>query len=305
MSEIVSRPEASKKKIHSKDEFELCYIRHQYFRKANINPSEEEMRPYYVIATSLARHTHFTYRNLFRLVGFEAEDLVNIAKVHLVSYLGLFSIEKLPEKYNAFLAVFKQTNDHDPWPEDLLNKNKANFTLFLKQRMEDVVRVCRQKARNVKGLPTEEYYSYYGPKKPPAILRNLVESHEKYGFKKLDMAVYKSIKKKVKTTESVFVFNNIWYVAVPVEHKNLELIDLSGAGLDPYDNVHNMDPEQIFFSKESENHWQERQNNFEVKTKERKMIVIKKFIKNNKKNPTLSEEVRLARKMLKEMHQCL
>jgi hypothetical protein len=302
MQAEVIRPEAEKKKIHSKDQFELCYLRHQYFRRVKYNPTLEEMKPFMPIASYMAKNTYSVYKNLFNMVGFEVEDIINIANVHLVSFLGLYSLDKMPEKYNDFINKFKGLQNRVPDEVDLLDKNQANLTLFLKQRMEDVVRVCRQKARNIKGLPSEEYYYYYGPKKPPKIKRDLIKNYEKLGFRKLDTAVYKSIKKKVGTLYgSTFLFNDNYYVAVPLEQKSLKMDDFSGAGMNPHDNIHNMNPEDAFFIFEDGQVWEQRQKEFTNKPCEIKVNIIRNFIKTNRNNKAFREEIKTARKLLKEL----
>lgn len=302
MANIVLRPKAGKKKIHSKNEFELCYLRHQYIRKTTRNPTAEEMQPYMSIAKHMAKNTFFTYRNLFQLVGFESEDLISIASAHLISFLGLFSLDKLPEKYRDFVAIYVANNSKEPGEEQILNKNKANCTIFLKQRMEDVVRVCRQKARNIKGLPTEEYFFYCGVAKPPKILRNLSEHYEKYGYRKLDTAVYKSIRKKAKPdNDRIFRFNGKYYVAVLVAQKILAIEDLNGADMNPYDSIHNMDPEQVLFSMEDAVDWENKQEEFDSKSRFTKLSIIKKFIEDNRENKEYREELRTARKLVKSL----
>jgi hypothetical protein len=300
MSNEANRPKADIKKIHSRNEFELCYLRHQYLRKTTENPTEDEMKPFIPIAEHMAKNTYYTYKNLFHMVGFDVEDLISIANVHLVSFLGLFSLDKLPEKYDDFVNLYRDAGRLDPGKADILNKDKANCTLFMKQRMEDVVRVCRQKARNIKGLPTEEYFFYSGQKRPPQILRDLVDNYERLGFRKLDQAVYKSIRKKVKNIEGpIFRFNDLYYVAVPVEQKALSIVDFVGAGMDPHDSIHNMSPEEIYFSIEDDNQFERNLTAFNRKSKTTRARKIKKFIEENRKNPRYKDEIRAARKMLK------
>lgn len=296
----MSQSAITSKKIHSKNEFELCYLRHRYLKKVKENPTNDDMRPYKGIASHMAKNTFYTYRNLLSMVGFELDDVINIANVHLVSFLGLFSLDKMPEKYREFVDAHYIKFSKDPQEGDITNKNRANCTIFLKQRMEDLIRVCRQKARNIKGLPSEEFFFYYGPKRPPRILRNLIDNHEKFGFRKLDTAVYKSIKKKIKTEDCpVFKFDNNYYVAVPVEQKILSLSDISGAGLDPYDNQHNMTPEQMLFASEDKTVWEKKREEFDRKGKFHKMQIVKNFIEKNKKRPEYKEEIKAARKLLK------
>lgn len=296
----VYRPKSAKKRIHSKDEFELCYIRHKYFRKTLYNPTPEDMKPYEKIVERQSKHTYFTYRHLFQAISFDLQDVASIGNIHLVSFLGLFSMESVPREYQEFADMYKNINGTQATPVDFLNKNKANFTMFLKQRMEDVVRICRQKARNVKGIPTESTYYFVGRKRPPKNLRLLAENYSDYGFKRMDISSFRTIKKKAKkTTHTKFYYSKKWYVAVPVEHKKLELIDFSGAGLDPYDNIHNMNPEQVLFHKQEEERWDQKKEDFRNSHKDDKVKMVSEFVKNNSDNPNLAEEIAIAEKFLK------
>lgn len=298
----VTRPTAAKKKIHSKNEFELCYLRHQYLRRVKDNPTEEQMKPFLAIIVNLAKNTYYTYRNLFRSVGFEVEDVINIGKVHLVSFLGLYSMEKMSQKYDEFVTKHYIKKGREPNENDTLDKNKANLTMFIKQRMEDVVRVCRQKARNIKGMPTEDYYVFVGSSKPPKNTRLLLEDHEKLGFKKLDTASYKTIKKRQKIKEDKpFKFAGAWYIAVHLEKRNLSIADFTGADLDPYDSIHNKTPEEILIMEESEERFEENKLKFMSHNDTRKMAILRKFINENKKNPIYRDEIKLAQQYIKDL----
>lgn len=302
MPRRVHRPKASEDRIQSKNEFELCYLRHQYFRRVKYNPTESDMKPFAHIARYWSRKTFFIYSKLFYLVGLECEDIINIANVHMVSFIGLFSLENRPEKFEEFSKTFERIHGIKPIHKDILEKNQAIFTLFLKQRMSDVVRVCRQKARNIKGIPFEECYFYCGVKEPPKNRRDLIKNYEKLGFKKLDVAIYKSVKKKAGSIfGSTFKFANHYYVSVPIKQKKLSLSDFTGAGLDPYDSLHNMTPEEMYSLSEDKRLWEKRENEFNEKPNEAKTSIIKNFIINNSKKTELKDEVRTARKLLKEL----
>lgn len=310
----IERPQADKKKIHSKNEFELCYMRHQYLRRVTFNPTEADMQPYQQIISHQAKNTYYTYKNLFMLVGFDVEDLINIARIHLVSFLGLYKLDKSPEKYQNFLEVHLRKKDREANAEDVENKDRANLTLFMKQRMEDVVRVCRQKARNIKGMPVEEFYSYSGPNEPPQETIELLEEHQKYGFKKIDNAYYKSVKKRhkklqqeMKIIEVVddrykpFIFAGTWFVAVPLDKRNLTLLDFAGAGYDPYDSIHNRNPEELFIIQQSEDEFEAKKAEFESSSDRRKENRIRHFIRKNKGNPMFKEEIEIAKQYLRDL----
>lgn len=291
------------KKIHSRNEFELCYLRHQYLRRVTDVPSKEEMKPYDKIASHFAKNTFFMYKNLIKMVGLDLDDVISVAKIHIVSYVGLFSLEKRENAMDEFYNIFRKNHGGAaPSNWDILNKNRADFTAFIKQRMEDLVRVCRQKARNVKGMPTDEYFVFRGTNEPPKPLKELIRDHEKFGYRKVDVAVFKSIKRRAKLPDGhIFKIENEYYVVVPSENKNLSINDFSGAGLDPYDSIHNMTPEQVISSDEEVNYWEQRKKAFENTPFSSRVRLIKRFISINKTNSRYREEVKTARKMLKEM----
>ncbi len=300
-NELIIRPQAEEGKISSKNEFELCYLRHQYLRKTTHNPSKEQMAPYVGIIKNVAHKTYWMYHGLFLAVGFDIEDVLSIGHVHLVNFLGLFALEKNIEKLENFVCSFIRKTSYEPSEEDVLDKNKANFTMFLKQRMEDVVRICRQKSRNVKGIPVQEHYVFVGTQKPPKDLRELLINNEKYGFRKLHLALFRSIKKRAKTKELIFEFEGMWYVAVPLEKRTLTLNDFAGADMDPYDNIHNMNPEQLYNSKENDVYWEMQQKIFKKSSKRKKIRLVQEFVSKNKENPKFREEIKTAKKLLRSL----
>lgn len=304
MKDFVNRPPADAKKIHSRNEFELCYIRHQYFRRVNYNPKLEDMKPYSRIIEYLSRNTFYTYRYLFATVGMELDDVTNIGRIHMVNFIGLFEIgpEKNVDKYKEFCNIFKAKNNASPGIDDLVGKNKANLTMFMKQRMEDLVRICKQKAKNIKGLQVDEYIPFYGTQPPPEDIYKLLKNNESYGYKRLDNVAFKAIKKRSKANiKEPFQFAGIWYVAVPLEQRSLTALDLSGAGLDPYESEHNKNPEQLLFRKEEEIRFDKNRKMFKNYSKEEKASVLMGWIEKNENNPVFKEEINIAKKYLRNM----
>lgn len=299
----VTRPEASEEKIRTSDSFELCYLRHQYFRRAKYNPTEEEMQPYMYIVANLTKNTFFTYFNLFKAVGMYQEDVFSIGQVHLVSFLGLYALEKSQVKREEFADKFLRFNYKEAENKDFLQKNRANFTMFFKQRMEDLVRVCRQKVRNIKGQPSEEYAVFSSKDEPPKYVYKLLKSYAELGYKKVDFSIFKSIRKKadVNADATIFKFDDLWYVAIALEQKNLELDDLVGSEYNPYQNSHNMSPDILFEQKESENEIERLSHLFNLKSDYRKKVTLSNFIAKNRKKSQYREEVAAARKLLRSL----
>lgn len=292
------RPEAEGRKIHSKDEFELCYLRHQYLRRTTRNPDATEMAPYQRIIKNQAGNTYFTYKPLFASIGFEVEDLISIGQVQLVSFLGLFAVEADDQRQADFEDLFLRKNAKEPNEKDILNRNLATFTMFLKQRFEDVTRICRQKARNIKGTITEEYHVFYGLKKPNKDKETMLKHYSNLGYKKLDLAAFRTIRKKSGEKMSQFKYEGLWYICIPIRHKVLSLEDLDGADMNPHDALHNMNPEQLLLQIEENKEFEDKKLKFDSASVEERARIIKQFIKKNKKNGAFASELETAKKML-------
>lgn len=322
MSEkTVNRPAASDKKISTSDSFELCYLRHQYFRRAKYNPTEEEMQPYMYIVEHLTKNTFFTYYNLLKSVGMYHEDVLNIGRVHLVSFLGLYAMERMYTKKEDWIVSFNEKNYRKPEAKDYEQKNRANFTLFLKQRMEDLIRVCRQKSRNIKGQTYEEFQIFCSVNKPPKNLHSLLTNYRNLSFKKIDFATFKSIRKKasVDRDATLFQFNGLWYVAISVEQKSLSIDDLECSEYNPSQNTHNLPPDELmenlqiktyndpeqksksFFTTKEEEDSNCFNRIFNQKSIYRRRIILQKFIAKNKNIGQYQEEVDTAKRMLRNL----
>jgi hypothetical protein len=253
----------------------------------------------------MARNTFYTYRYLFSAVGMELEDVTNIGRVHLVSFIGLFEFSETKnlEKYQEFLKLFaKKNKDQIPTTEDTVGKNKANLTMFMKQRMEDLVRICKQKAKNIRGLRIDEYIPFYGSQPPPEELYKLLEDNETYGFKRADAVMFKALKKRLKADlKEPFAHAGVWYVAVPLEQRSLNVLDLAGAGLDPADGEHYRTPEYLLIEKERENTLDKNIKMYKNYSKEEKAKVLFGFIDSNETNPIFQNEIIIAKRFLREM----
>ena len=261
------------------------------------------MAPYRKIIKFLSQRTFHTYPGLFHVVGFTFEDVNAVGTINLVNFLGLFEISptKNTDKYGDFCALLKRMK-RPVTDEQILNKNKANLTLFMKQRMEDLVRICRQKAKNIKGARVDEYLPFYGAPPPPDDLYKLLEDNELYGYFKCDMNLYRALRKrKKKKIGEIFQFADNYYVTVPLDQRNITILDLAGAGLDPRESSHNMNPEEILFKRESEIRFDIRLKKYKNSSKEDKAKTIMSFVEQNEDNPTYKDEILTARKLLRNM----
>lgn len=301
MNKTVERPKATGTKINCYQEFELCYLRHQYLRKSGANPTAAQMKPFNYLISLCAKKTYYTYIGLFQSIGMDWEDIVSIGKTHLVSYLGLFSVQ-IPEKMDKFIDRIYDATGEAPTVADILDKDKADFTSFLKQRMEDLVRICRQKVRNIRGKLADEFLVFYGPKTPPDDHSKLIKGYGKLGFRKLDVYKFKTLKRKAVNQQKgpVYEINGLFYVTIRIDHRPLTVHDLAGAGLDPYESIHNMNPEEIMLQIATEANFQKNKELWYATPRNKRIKQIRDFILVKANDPRYTEEVNTARRMIKE-----
>lgn len=286
------------KKVNTKDDFELCYLRHQYLRKLDTNPTKEEFQPFSTVINKTASKTYAIYRKLFFSVGFEYQDIVRVCESHLTAYLGLNKIELDNKKFNVFVEKFVERNKFHPTDEDILDKNKANFTLELKQRMEDLVRISRQKVRNVRGVPMQKFAYFSSKELPQLTSMEILKNYRKYGIKKLDSAIFRSIKKKAKPlNQDKFFFGGLWLFSIPTEYSDLSLNDMVAAGLDPRTESHHRNPEELIIMSEQKDMMKHELRKFtkykKIATKE-KVDMLRSFVELKKDDLRYKSEVRTA-----------
>lgn len=294
-----SAPVSKKSRIHSKDEFELCYLRHKYVEKCKYVPTEAEIEEYMYIARKIISVNYYTYMPLFRSIPLDQTDLHNIARVHIVSFIGLFSMEHNAESKEAFQKAFVEHKMSLPDDKDHRQKNHATFTLFFRQRMQDLVRICRQKSRNIRGKVLEEYCCYSGLNQPPTNPNLLFKEADALGFKRIDSSVFKSIRKKadVEFDATLFEYEGIWYVALVTDHSVLSFEEVLGAGIDPRDNLCHQRPDEIY----DEIEFQGFSAQFANCSSYHKIKTLRDFVAKNQNKKYYTKEVKTAKSMLRKL----
>jgi hypothetical protein len=130
----------------------------------------------------------------------------------------------------------------------------------------------------------------------------LIANFHKYGYNKVDSAIFRSIKKKAKPENALcFNFNGLWYVSIPTNYKPLEYIDFHNTILDPRESIHTWNPEDIILLSESTKKWDRVYKKYKKIPRNQKVDMIRSFIDNNKDSPLFKEELRTAEKILARM----
>jgi hypothetical protein len=193
--------------VSTKDQFELTYLRWRYFMRA-ANPPTELVKKYEKAALKVAKESYNENYDAMKNSGLEVEDVCNIALVHLVSYLGCYSLQfseigktKVAEKMG------------DVSQEEVKRKDLSNMMVFIQQRLKDLVRVFRQKNKNVLGEHLVAVLFQLVDKESPCTDMELIKAPNKYGFRRVTPTHYKEVKKKLGTYPQVgrFVLGDTVY----------------------------------------------------------------------------------------------
>ena len=182
------------KRINHKEEFELSYLRWRYFLRAG-NPAAGVLEKYKKAAYKTAKESYRDHENVYRASGMEPEDVCNISLVHLVSYLGIYSLQYVEEVNRKYVESFEQSVGREPTEAEVAKEDLSNMICFIAQRMNDLIRICKQKNRSITGeLSATGLFRLVGKEKEGPDL-NIYFAPASYGYKKVGTEEYKSVKK--------------------------------------------------------------------------------------------------------------
>jgi len=284
--------------INYKESFELVLFRWRYLLKSP-NPTPEDFQAHFPIMNIVSRKMWYKFRYAFSTVGYDYDDVRNLANIYLVGYLGVFSL-KNKENLEKFVKAYKKKNKVRPSKEDIEKKDANNFVSFLTQRLEEAGKICSQKNRNIRG--TDGVYEAFIGEHPVDVADELlVSAPERFGYKKLkkkDLEIHAKAagveaKGQFRTIDSKIVR------VVEIGPRPLQVEDMTGF-YSP-ENAFTMNPLSFMEAIEEEAidlNFKNKFQSMKVKDKVQKLV---SFITANKNNPKFAEEVKTAKKMVKEI----
>jgi hypothetical protein len=171
-------------RVSSKDNFELVYMRHRYFRKST-NPTNERLLSFKEMSDNIAGRVFSKNIKVFKTVGFEVEDLCSIAQIHTISFLSMSGLKENPDKMESFIEKHKKKEGLTSVPKekDIFMFESYSMSAFLNQRLNELVRFCKNKLQNIEGTKNSRHY-YVGPAYLDPNDEDLLQDFEKLGFTK-------------------------------------------------------------------------------------------------------------------------
>lgn len=183
---------------------ELRYLRWDYLVKTE-NPKDSEILSREDIIKSVARTAYRNYRYEFSFMGVEVEDLENIARVHLISYLGLYS---------------KVKNKENPTESELKSEDKGIYG-FLSQRLLESANIFRTYCKTQAGYNFIVAYKRVEGDTIPSTIDLLNSRGNLKGWKLLSRKEFNSIKNhflNIRDGEMAVIGGELHMVASPSAH---------------------------------------------------------------------------------------
>lgn len=283
------------------DNFEELYLRHDLAgRIAEMDGSY--IREYRGIIWNTTEIIYQQNHNVMRIVGFEMEDLISISNMYAIYYMSLYSLRHNEKAMEKFLMKYKIKHGKDAHPpkEEVNRVERNNLINFLRQKLYHCCLVFVRKGRNILGGSHVKIYLAETDKSKKVDIYMAAKEPKKYGFRVVTQNEFKEIKKKPKGEYGEMFDDKGFKVHIYEEMpRSLTVEEHEEAFMSR--NIYYEDPEIAcsFLQKEVEFEALERKfQNFDKKSK-RKML--NKFIYDHATNDTLKEEVKIARRLLKDM----
>lgn len=203
-------------KVTYQDQLELRYLRWDYLVKV-ANPKESLLLSKEKIVRYAARRAYYKYMYEFNFMSMDLEDVENIARVYTVSYLGLYSMDKNPQKKERFKKSFEEKEKRKTRKADIDKKDNYSLIAFLEQRLLECAHVLRQYCKGEAGfIYYSVFYRVHGDQWPTD--DELINSPKRYGWERLTWVDFTKIRDKFLTMTSGYsieIDGTLYRVAAP------------------------------------------------------------------------------------------
>jgi len=184
------------KKANISDSFELLYIRHNYFKRST-NPSNERLAKFEEMLQNISKKIYYRNRSTFNTTGFELEDVINVARIHTVSFISISGIRENEDKMKQFVKSHKKKYGKKSYPkeQDFFLKEHYDLAKFLNQRLNEFARACESKNKNIRG--TKSFEVFYKKILDIDVVEpsdhDLIRNPTAYGYKKIEKSEFRKM----------------------------------------------------------------------------------------------------------------
>jgi hypothetical protein len=276
------------------------YLRHDYLKKAGtLNGKYYTEFKHIIDITSRIMFKKF-YRDFSR-VGFLEEDIKSISSVYVLSYMELYSVANNPAEKEKFTKSFIKKNGIEPVEADFKKVESNHMVNFLRQKLSHCAKVCNRKSRNIICGKDKTRYFAFTETSVEADNAEILESYSNYGYRRVTLEEYKGAKEKAKILGESQLVDDDGFKIVKIENitKGIDHYDYKDV-VDAEKSEIFMDPESRIIRMEEKKITEEYRSHFNSLNKKEKNSVLENFIEQNKKNKNYKNQIKLARKLLKQ-----
>lgn len=293
--------ENTKKRLNFKDDFELLYLRHEYIEKARSLGKQLDssmVQKYAGIVHTTAKIMFSKLKSNFQKVGFDEDDFVAITNMYMLSYMALYSIQTNKEELDSFLTKVGNPSMSEA---EILRADRNRLINFLRQKLYHCSALFARKARNI--IVGEDKRGFFASTADSVDVPfdMLIEDHKKYGYRKLTSKEFKKSKEDSVLNKTPDMTDKDGFKVFQVELLNqglskndYELIMEGNKGMFYHP------PDVTLQMAEEEAALEAFKLKFQGLPQDKKRRVLTAFIRNNKDNKHLKDELKLARKLLKD-----
>lgn len=239
-------------KLNIKDNFELVYIRHRYFRKST-NPEPQRLAQFEEMIRNISNKIYARNINIFKTVGLEMDDLINIGRVHTVSFISMCGLKENSHLMKEFIIQHKKLKGKNSTPteRDIFLKECYNLGKFLNQRLQEVATFSDRKNSNIRGTKSEKVFFVGDSSQNPSDEELLLDC-KKHGYKKIAKSDFKKMAKENGVTGQKMFKNKENQVvrAVYLRGSFLKKEDVEESYIDPSNSIYNQNPEDVLIIQE-------------------------------------------------------
>ena len=293
------------KRYNYSDDFEMLILRHDYLNKVdNVDP--QWCNEFAGIVKTTAGIMYDKLRPNFAKVGYEKEDLETVANCYMIAYMGLYSLRNNQDVRTRFDKAFEKRNGKKPTNLDIARKERINMISFLRQKLQYASIICARKARNILVDADKKVVYAATEDSVPASEQLIFERGEELGYRKVQQKELKEIKQTAKENKTTELKDENGFIVIEIEVMSSLAGGLSEGDYrdlfleDKTDHFH-VNPEEALRNVEDDVDMANIIDEFFNMSKDEKRGCLTDFIDLYKGNKYYRDELRAARKMLRNL----
>lgn len=283
-------------------DFESLLFRWRYLSKISM-PSSAEIEQYRSVINRASDTAYVSFTHQLKSCGVEREDLRSLAMVHVMSYIGLFSLQKNDDKRQRFIQFFEKKNGVAPSSADLDKKDKANAYSFVHQRLFENVMYFWRKQRSYSGITKQIRYFIGKPMEKKAHHLVFLRKFKQFGFVEITQQKAEEILQRPVLVGHHKVPDGT-VIRVLGDRTPLASVDLEFFSLEKEMNKNferTLNPEEILVDKQDTVSFDMFEQKFHTMTDKQKARVLKKFLKENHSTDSMMNEKNTAENLLAQL----